>query len=265
MSDATAVQRFELPTGDGHLRVITIDGTPMLSAGDLCAALELGDTRQAVGRLDDDEYALVAATLFSAPSQTVGRGGARQAYAVTESGMYALIMGSRKPEAKAFKRWVTHEVLPSIRRTGSYGVAVPQTYAEALKAHLDEVLRREALERVALEQAQELEVARPRAAYVDAFVDPTGDAKTVRVVAQQLGVKEHALRDYLVGMKRVYRVKHGPENEYQPYATYAAWFVVRDQPEAPRRRNGQMRTTLYVTPAGCAGIARLLARHPIGG
>ena len=73
--------------------------------------LGLDDTGKAVSRLDDDELTRIK----------IGSGGQmREAYAVNESGLYALVLGSRKPEAKAFKRWVTHEVLPAIRRTGRY-------------------------------------------------------------------------------------------------------------------------------------------------
>ena len=96
---------------DGHqVRVITDDqGEPWFVAADVCAVL--GITTEQTRRLDDDEKGLRS-------MQTPG--GTQSMTTVNEFGLYSLILGSRKPEARAFKRWVTHEVLPAIRRTGSY-------------------------------------------------------------------------------------------------------------------------------------------------
>ncbi|MEN9860519.1 MAG: hypothetical protein RLZZ515_1001 [Cyanobacteriota bacterium] len=95
-----------------QLRVITDDhGVTWFVAADVCTALGLPDTHKAVGRLDDDERGV-----SSIPTP----GGAQSMTTVNEPGLYSLIFGSRKPEARRFKRWVTHEVLPAIRKTGSY-------------------------------------------------------------------------------------------------------------------------------------------------
>jgi prophage antirepressor-like protein len=97
-----------------QLRVTTdAQGVPWFVAADVCGALNLPDTHKAVSRLDDDER---STTTIPTP------GGTQSMTTVNEPGLYSLILGSRKPEAKRFKRWVTHEVLPAIRRTGSYGV-----------------------------------------------------------------------------------------------------------------------------------------------
>jgi len=96
-----------------EIRTITKDGDPWFVAKDVCDALEIVDTRQAVERLDDDERCLIPVT------DNLGR--MQDSWTVNEPGLYALILGSRKPEAKAFKRWITHEVIPAIRKTGSYG------------------------------------------------------------------------------------------------------------------------------------------------
>ena len=87
------------------------NGEPMFVAADVCQALTIDNHRNVLSRLDDDEKGV----------QSMDTPGGRQELAtVNESGLYSLILTSRKPEAKRFKRWVTHEVLPSIRRTGSY-------------------------------------------------------------------------------------------------------------------------------------------------
>lgn len=93
----------------GELRVIKAnDGEPWFVAKDVCDALGLSNVTVALQRLDDDERAKF----------NLGRQG--ESNIITEAGLYSLIMASKKPEAKAFKRWVTHDVLPSIRKEGGY-------------------------------------------------------------------------------------------------------------------------------------------------
>lgn len=88
-------------------------GLPWFNANDVCEALELGNARQALESHVDAEDVQKMDTLSA--------GGVQAANYINESGLYALIFGSKKPRAKAFKRWVTSEVLPTIRKTGSYG------------------------------------------------------------------------------------------------------------------------------------------------
>lgn len=95
----------------GEVRTVDIDGEPWFVVADVCRALELGNSRQAMTRLDEDEKGVIS---------TDTPGGKQEVSIVNEPGLYSLVLGSRKPEAKAFKRWITHEVIPSIRKTGSY-------------------------------------------------------------------------------------------------------------------------------------------------
>jgi phage antirepressor YoqD-like protein len=121
-----------------------------------------------------------------------------------------------------------------------------------------------------------LAVAQPRAEYVDGFVDPEEDASILRVFAGQVGTTDPKLRAYLKEHKVLSRRtvenrwssskgRMEPVYEWLALAGYVKWFVPKDQPEAPRLHNGQMRTTLYVTPVGKVGIRRLLMKHPIDG
>lgn len=96
---------------DTPIRTLQIDGEIWFVAADVCAALGISRTDDGVGRLDADEK---GAGLIRT------RGGTQQMTIINESGLYSLVLGSRKPKAKAFKRWVTHEVLPAIRKTGQY-------------------------------------------------------------------------------------------------------------------------------------------------
>lgn len=117
------------------VRVITRDGEPWFVAADVCAALTVGNTAMAMARLDDDEKGV---------SSIDTPGGQQRLAIVNESGLYSLILGSRKPEAKRFKKWVTAEVLPSIRKTGVYSVTaarpqptIPKSLSEALRLAAD--------------------------------------------------------------------------------------------------------------------------------
>lgn len=122
---ANELQIFE-SSEFGKVRTLVKDNGPWFVAVDVCEILEIKNPTDALKRLDNDER-----TRFN-----LGRQG--EANLVNEYGLYSLILGSRKPEAKAFKRWITHEVIPSIRKTGSYTVKqkeptfVQQQRAEAM-------------------------------------------------------------------------------------------------------------------------------------
>ena len=99
--------------GQNEVRTVQVDGEPWFVAKDVCAVLELKDHRTSVNLLDEDERHTVPVT------DSLGRN--QDTYIVNEPGLYSLILRSRKPEAKTFKRWITHEVLPTIRKTnGAY-------------------------------------------------------------------------------------------------------------------------------------------------
>lgn len=101
---------FASPAGQS-VRVIDRAGEPWFVAADVCQALDVQNSRDAISRLDEDEKDVVLTDTL---------GGGQLTNVVSESGLYSLIMGSRKPEAKPFRRWVTHEVLPAIRKNGRY-------------------------------------------------------------------------------------------------------------------------------------------------
>ena len=101
--------------GTKGVRIATIDGEFWFVAHDVCDTLGIANPRDAVSSLDDDEVLTVGYS-----DEQKKRGGQRVITILSEPGLYALIMKSRKPEAKQFKRWITHEVLPSIRKKGNY-------------------------------------------------------------------------------------------------------------------------------------------------
>lgn len=140
------------------VRVITDDfGDPWFVATDIARILGYGDATHLTRRLDDDEKGLRS---VETP------GGSQRLTVVTEAGLYAAILGSQVEGARRFKRWVTHELLPEIRRTGSYGM--PKDYPSALRA-----LAAEAESRAAL--AAKVEADAPKVLFADAVAETKSD------------------------------------------------------------------------------------------
>lgn len=135
--EAPRPERFEESVlFDGHeVRMHHIDGVTWFVAADICKVLGIDNPRQAVSRLDDDERMTV--TTNDGHSER-GRGGAQSLNVVSESGLYSLIFTSRKSEAKRFKRWVTHEVLPAIRRYGCYSGRDPRHHKIKRRLNCDD-------------------------------------------------------------------------------------------------------------------------------
>lgn len=127
-----------------EIRTVIIDNDVWFVAKDVCEVLEHSDVSMACKRLDDDEK-LVQAMFVSGQN--------RDMLLVSESGLYSLVLTSRKPQAKAFRKWITAEVIPSIRKTGKYQIdttpQLPSNYKEALLALIAKEEEREKLEKEA--------------------------------------------------------------------------------------------------------------------
>ena len=132
----------------GNVRVIEQGGEPWFVAKDVCDCLEIKNTTDALKRLDDDERARF----------NLGRQG--ETNIVNEYGLYSLVLSSRKPEAKEFKRWITHEVIPSIRKYGSFNMAIPRTLPDALTAYANEIEAHQKTQAL-------LEAQRPKVLFAD--------------------------------------------------------------------------------------------------
>ena len=145
----------------GKVRTVTLDGAPCFVAADVCRALDIANSRDAVNRLDDDEKNTVVLT--------DGNRGNPNVTVVTESGLYSLVLGSRKPEAKQFKRWITHEVIPTIRKTGGY-VNNDELFVRTYLPNADDTTKalfRSTLETIRKQNAK-IEEYKPKAIFADA-------------------------------------------------------------------------------------------------
>lgn len=185
----------------GSIRTLNIDGEPWFVASDVCKALGIANNRDAVARLDEDEKGV-------ALTDTLG--GVQNLTTVNEPGLYALVLSSRKPEAKAFKRWITHEVIPSIRKHGGYVAGQEHMSDEELMAKALLMAQKTIADRDARISALQVEVAvaQPKAAYFDELVDRnllTG----IRETAKELGIKQKVFVDFLLNKKYLHRSKSG--------------------------------------------------------
>ena len=264
----TAITSFT-NTEFGEVRTMMREGEPWFVAADVCRALDIGNTSMALERLDNDEKM----TLSSTDSHSGQRGGAQSYTIINEAGLYALVLGSRKPEAKAFKRWITHEVIPSIRKNGAYltpeaaykMLSDPQNLIQLLttlseKNEEVKLLTSESAEKdrkiAALEN--ECDIRRrqtikycAKAMYADAAIGK-GENLTIRETAKELGVKESDFTKMLVDRKYLYR-RASKQNRLFPYATPKCQgvFVVKEIEFG----NGLMfQSQTLVTPIGRAKL-----------
>nr|DAT45897.1 MAG TPA: repressor domain protein [Caudoviricetes sp.] len=194
----------------GQVRIAMNDsGEPMFCLADLCTVLDLTPSKVSQ-RLEED-------VLSKYPLLTAG--GIQQANFVNEDGLYDVILDSRKPEAKKFRKWITSEILPSIRKTGSYSVKLKlPSYAEALRQLADKV---EENERLQIENKD----MKPKADYFDTLVE-RGSNLNLRDTAKMIGVSERFFIEYLLLNGYLYR---DAKRKLKPIAKYVGkYFVLKE-------------------------------------
>lgn len=247
---------------DGReVRTVLVDGEPEFVAVDVCRILDHSNSRAAVAGLDDDEKGV---------RNVYTLGGDQQMVTVTEPGLYSLIIRSRRPEAKKFRRWITHEVLPQLRRTGKYAAAELSRLELIDIARDAEVGRLEAETKVLELETRAAEDA-PKVIYVDTYVTDA-DLISLRTIAGSLNIQESLLREMLIEKRWIYREtatrwseKKQAKVEVHRYSAHAdkkRYFRPVEVHDAPRFRNEVMHT-LKVTPMGAEAIARLVGRQDL--
>ncbi|MEE0408139.1 MAG: BRO family protein [Oscillospiraceae bacterium] len=239
----------------GRVRSVLKDGAPWFVAVDVCKALGLNQVTRAMSRLDSDEGGLLEVPHPQNADKTI------EINAVSEAGLYHLILCSKKPEARAFKRWITHEVIPSIRKHGAY-------MTDALLSRMDEhpeliseyigKLRAENAKanaaREALKKA-EAENARlaPKASYYDSFVG-VESVTCLRYTAKELGVPQKKFIGYLLEKGYVFRDRHRSDRVFvRTGKRNDPLFVTKDF----YLPNGTKSEYTLVTPAGKAHFLKI--------
>lgn len=190
----------------GEVRTVVINSEPMFCLTDVCKALEIKNATDVARRLDADEL-----TRFNLGGQS------GETNFINESGLYAVILRSDKPNAKKFRKWVTSEVLPSIRKTGTYHM--PSTYKEALVQLIAQV---EENEKLMLENSE----MKPKAEFFDAVAD-SKTAFSMQEVAKVLGIKGYG-RNNLFEFLRNEEILDKYNVPYQRYVD-CGWFRVIEQ------------------------------------
>ena len=224
----------------GKVRTLNLNGEPWFVAVDVCSVLDLSNPTIAVSRLDEDERAKF----------NLGRQG--DATIVNEPGLYTLVLGSRKPEAKAFKRWITHEVIPAIRKHGVYitdeKLKLFAEHPELLDALMKSLYAAHAEN---LRRRAERQTLLPKADYYDAFMDADG-CTNLRTTAKELNVPERWFARFLQQTGFLYR---SPAGNLMPYAIprNRGLFRVRDYV-----RNGHGGAYTLITPMGKSLFRELL-------
>jgi len=239
----TALAQFQFPATGQAVRTVEVDGEAYFVAADVTTILGYTNGRAAVSQHVDEEdrnTVVIRDGMRGNPNVAI----------VNESGLYALIFGSRLEAAKVFKRWVTAEVLPTLRRTGSYAVAsrVPDlTTPEGVLA-LAERFTETARDLVESEKARrEME---PKAVAYDAFLSADAGDRLVRQVAKELGLKEMDLRRFLVDQKLIFvREAACGAKQYEPYATHAHHFKPVEK-VVEHTWGTCSHFTLYIRPSG---------------
>ena len=201
-------------------------------AKDVCEILEIDSSQ--TRRLDEDEKGLC-------PIQTPG--GIQEMTCINEPGLYSLVLGSRKSEAKEFKRWVTHEVLPSIRKTGGY-VANDDLFINTYLPFADEQTKITFRATLALVRKQNEQIAamKPKVEYFDALVE-RNLLTNFRDTAKELSIKERDFIHWLLEKRYVYRDQKG---KLKPYAQFVPeLFQLKEW-----TRNNKADVQTLITPKG---------------
>lgn len=241
----------------GQIRTVEVDGEPWLVGKDVARALGYQNPSKAIADHIDPEDKLNNDSLLSL--------GQRGGWLINESGLYSLVLSSKLPGAKRFKRWVTSEVLPSVRRHGAY--MTPEVIEKAILnpdfvMKLAQTLKEEQLRRREAEYNMHLldldnRRLRPKADYFDALVDKNM-LTSLRETAKLFHVKERRLIRFLLDNRFLYR---SPSGKLLPYATRPAngLFAVK---ETKDDRTGWVGVQTFVTPRGRETFRLLLEGRP---
>jgi prophage antirepressor-like protein len=244
-----------------ELRSFLVDGEPWFVAADVARLLEYSATSAMTRRLDDEDKGV---------RDLHTPGGIQQMAIISEAGFYAAILGSQSAQAKAVKRWLTHDVLPSLRRTGSYSTtpvhAIPSTYGEALRAAAAEFDRAESERAGRLEaERHAAELHAPASAWSH-LAESTGDysvADAAKVLSRdpQINIGRGRLFSFMAAEGWIFREQG--TNSWKAYQTQVNTGRLTEKVSGPylNERTGEMvlpAPTIRITAKGMAELHRRL-------
>ena len=258
MNELSKVISFNNENAGWNVRVVMVNGEPWFVAKDVCNALDIRDVSRAVNGnssrgdngLDEDEKGTY---IVRTP------GGNQSLLCINEPGLYKLIMKSRKPEAKPFQRWVTHEVLPSIRKTGSYvstqtqspTYRIPANYIEAMEYAI-------ALAKANNQLQAQVDEMVPKATTFDLLMAAKNDV-TVNEFVKAFG---HGWgRNKLFAWMRSKHLLMANNLPYQKHVD-AGYFTVRIVPKQHGEKGVFEHSQCMITPKGMDWLSKMLLAQP---
>ena len=231
----------------GEIRTVEVNGEPWFVGKDVATALGYGEGKSlanaVANHVDEEDKGF---------TELMTPGGNQKMVIINESGLYSLVLSSKLPGAKRFKRWITSEVIPSIRKHGAYltpetleaAILNPDTMIRLCTAVKEEQDKRKALEAANATLAVDNQIMRPKADYFDELVD-RNLLTSFRETAKQLDVKEKAFVQFLLDKKYIYRDKKG---KLMPYADKnAGLFEIKECFNEKTQWSG---TQTLITPKG---------------
>jgi prophage antirepressor-like protein len=259
MEKENIIKKFNY-NNTNEVRTIMIDNNPWFVAKDICNILEISNGRDAIIKLDEDEKQLLQGKdslvgLTDDPNTT-------KLTVINESGLYNLVLSSRKPEAKEFKRWITHEILPQIHKTGGY-IPINQNQEDndedimakailiAQKTIANQKLELTKKQKQIEEKQQRIIEMEPKEEFYDDVVDATG-LKSVSEVAKELKTGQKRLFEYL----RYKKVLMSDNIPYQQYIDQK-YFEVK-QSKFNNGRIDIVTNTTKVTPKGVTWLHKFI-------
>ena len=239
------IKIFENPAF-GKIRTAGTSEEPLFCLADVCKVLELGNPSDVAKRLDTPYLCSIEVGVVTG-KKADGTDAVQNVSMIFmgESNLYRCIFQSRKQQAKPFQDWVCGEVLPTIRRTGSYGL--PRTFAEALRLAADQQEQIEA-------QQRQLEEQHPKVEYFDDLVDRKLNL-SFRDTAKEIGIRQNDFISLLIQKKYIFR---DAKRQLKPHAAYAGTlFVVKECKAGDRWAGNQT----LVTPKGRETFNILFGSH----
>lgn len=251
------LQVFNYGTND--VRTVQQNDTIWFVLKDVCDALSLTDTNKVAERLDADDLTR---------TKLVSGGQERDMYVINESGLYTILLRSNKPEAKPFRKWVTSEVLPSIRKYGAYVteatlenmISNPDFAIKLFTSLKNEQDMRKALEIENAKQKHLLLEAKPKLEYVD-HVLQCKDAVNITQIAQDYGMSAIAMNK-LLNKLGIQRYMNG---QWILYAKYAKRGYTKSETICAKDHNGEYFSIIHTkwTQKGRLFIYEILKKHGI--